>query len=439
MKSSTSPPNGLLPSSHARLHSPFSSDGGLHCKKLRLCDQHEISLCHPLPLAFEQNPSAAMALRGDQPPAKRPRHRGEEGGCAADATAAAAVSAAVAVADSLNPAAAAAAARPAGPVAAAVIAAGAPAPPTEEFQPLRIDSHTHILPAEWPDFQARFGYGGFISLDHHTPGWGRLLKSDGTFFREVEADLWAPAERIAYMDATGIDVQVCCTVPVMFSYFAEPAHAAEVARFLNDDLAATCRAHPARLIGLGTLPMQAPALAVAEVRRVAAVPAGTPGRLAGFQIGSHIEARLPGPAFTMTLDDRRLFPVYSALEEAGMALMVHPWDMIGKDLLKKYWLPWLVSMPAETSLAICAFILGGVFAEFPRLRVLFAHAGGSFPATIGRVQHGFECRPDLVAVDCEHDPTSYMVGGRVWAFAMPGGCGEKVFGGKCAAARVVNW
>ena len=88
------------------------------------------------------------------------------------------------------------------------------------------------------------------------------------------------------------------------------------------------------------------------------------------------------------------------------------WDMMGRDLMKKYWLPWLVSMPAETSLAICSFIFGGIFERLPRLRVLFAHGGGSFPATVGRVQHGFDCRPDLCAVDNPISPEKYL--GRFW-------------------------
>lgn len=65
--------------------------------------------------------------------------------------------------------------------------------------------------------------------------------------------------------------------------------------------------------------------------------------------------------------------------------------------MKKYWLPWLVGMPAETSRAICSFIFGGVFERLPKLRVAFAHGGGSFPSTIGRIQHGFDVRPDLCA------------------------------------------
>src|SRR5207237_630649 len=83
---------------------------------------------------------------------------------------------------------------------------------------------------------------------------------------------------------------------------------------------------------------------------------------------------------------------------------VHPWDMMGEERMRRYWLPWLVGMPAEVSLAICSMIFGGVFERLPRLRTLFAHGGGAFPGTLGRVEHGFAARPDLVAVDNPHPP-----------------------------------
>jgi aminocarboxymuconate-semialdehyde decarboxylase len=76
--------------------------------------------------------------------------------------------------------------------------------------------------------------------------------------------------------------------------------------------------------------------------------------------------------------------------------------------MKKYWLPWLVGMPAESSLAICSMIFGGVFERLPELRVAFAHGGGSFPSTIGRIEHGFRVRPDLVAVDNKVNPRDYL-------------------------------
>jgi aminocarboxymuconate-semialdehyde decarboxylase len=88
--------------------------------------------------------------------------------------------------------------------------------------------------------------------------------------------------------------------------------------------------------------------------------------------------------------------------------MVHPWEMMGENDMKKYWLPWLVGMPAETTRAICSLIFSGVIEKFPKLRFLFAHAGGSFIPTLGRIEHGFNCRPDLVALDNNVAPSHYL-------------------------------
>jgi aminocarboxymuconate-semialdehyde decarboxylase len=82
--------------------------------------------------------------------------------------------------------------------------------------------------------------------------------------------------------------------------------------------------------------------------------------------------------------------------------------MLGKDRMNRYWMPWLVGMPAETSLAICSMIFGGIFEALPKLKVAFAHGGGSFPATIGRIEHGFNVRPDLVAIDNPFNPKKYL-------------------------------
>jgi len=86
--------------------------------------------------------------------------------------------------------------------------------------------------------------------------------------------------------------------------------------------------------------------------------------------------------------------------------------MMGEKEMQKYWLPWLVGMPAETSRAICSLIFSGVLEHLPNLRICFAHRGGSFPATIGRIEHGFLARPDLTAIDNKKNPRGYI--GRFW-------------------------
>ena len=90
-----------------------------------------------------------------------------------------------------------------------------------------VDIHTHILPEHIPNFHERFGYGGFINLDHHVPCRARMLK-DGEFFREIEDNCWSPEARIKECGRQHVDVQVLSTVPVMFSYWAKPEHTLEV-------------------------------------------------------------------------------------------------------------------------------------------------------------------------------------------------------------------
>ena len=95
-----------------------------------------------------------------------------------------------------------------------------------------------------------------------------------------------------------------------------------------------------------------------------------------------------------------------------MCIRDSPWEMMGEADMQKYWLPWLVGMPAETSRAICSLIFSGVLERLPKLRICFAHGGGSFPFTLGRIEHGFKARPDLCAVDNPKSPRDYL--GKFW-------------------------
>ena len=256
-----------------------------------------------------------------------------------------------------------------------------------------IDIHTHILPENIPNFREKFGYGGFVSLEHHKPCCAKMMMDD-KFFREVGDNCWSDEVRIKECDEQGVDVQVLSTVPVMFSYWAKDEDTLTVAEFLNDNIADIVKRNPKRFIGLGTVPMQNSALAIQELIRCKEIG------LRGIQIGSHIN--------DWNLDRAELFPIFQKCEELEMSIFVHPWDMMGKDKMEKYWLPWLVGMPAETSLAICSMIFGGVFERLPNLKVAFAHGGGSFPATIGRIEHGFNVRPDLCAIDNKVNPRDYL-------------------------------
>ncbi|MEP6946065.1 MAG: amidohydrolase family protein [Acidobacteriota bacterium] len=259
---------------------------------------------------------------------------------------------------------------------------------------LKIDIHTHILPKDIPSWKQKFGYGGFISLDHYRPCCARMVRDDGKAFRDVDENCWSPEKRIEECDAAGIRLQVLSTVPVMFSYWAKAADAAELSRFLNDHIAEIVREFPLRFIGLGNVPMQDTRLAIRELERCKQLG------LAGVQIGTNINQQ--------NLGELQFFDFFQACEELEMAVFVHPWDMMGEADMQKYWLPWLVGMPAESSRAICSLIFSGTLEQLPKLRICFAHGGGAFPATIGRIEHGFDVRPDLCAADNPHSPRKYV-------------------------------
>ena len=258
---------------------------------------------------------------------------------------------------------------------------------------LKIDSHTHILPKKMPNWSEKFGYGDFIYLQHHKKGFAKMMRGN-QFFREIKSNCWDAEERIEEYKQFNTQVQVVCTIPVMFSYWAKPLDCLALSEFLNDHIGKLVEKYPKQYIGLGTVPMQDAELAVKELERFKEIG------LVGLQIGSNINDE--------NLNEERFYPIFEACERLNLAVMVHPWNMMGEKHMQRYWLPWLVGMPAETSRAICSMIFGGIFEKLPKLRVMFAHAGGSFLPTIGRIEHGFDCSPDLVAIDNNFNPRNYI-------------------------------
>lgn len=259
---------------------------------------------------------------------------------------------------------------------------------------MKIDIHTHIIPEHLPKWSEKFFDTRYIHLDHYCPGCAKMMQGD-KFFREIKSNCWDADIRLQDCDATEVHVQVLSAIPVMFHYWGKAEHAIETSRYQNDFIAEVVSRHPQRFIGLGTVPLQDPESAIAEMQRCK-----NELGMSGIEIGSHVNE--------WNLNAPELFPFFEAAAKLNMALFVHPWDMMGAGKMNKYWLPWLVGMPAETSLAICSMIFGGVFEKLPDLKVAFAHGGGSFPSTIGRIEHGFHVRPDLVAVDNNVNPRNYL-------------------------------
>ena len=257
----------------------------------------------------------------------------------------------------------------------------------------KVDLHTHVLPEKLPDLESRYGVHGFVQLAHTSGGCAKLT-IDGAHCRDIDSRSWDPKRRIEDCDRHGVQLQVLSTVPVLFSYWAPAEAGLDLARLLNDHIAALVRDYPGRFAGLGTVPLQDPDRAILELERCMG-PLG----LAGVEIGTHVN--------DWNLDDPRLFPWFSRCRELDAAIFVHPWEMMGRERMPRFMLPWLVGMPAETSLAACSLVLGGVLDRLPGLKVCLAHGGGAFPWTLGRISHAWSARPDLCAVQAGADPRQY--------------------------------
>lgn len=262
----------------------------------------------------------------------------------------------------------------------------------------RIDMHTHIMPQSlpsetltslapsypWPEFRP--------TSDPDSKDIDMYVGSN--FFRRVQPNCYDPEVRLKEMDTAGVNVQVLSTVPVLFCYDAPLEPAVLLARALNNHISDICAAHPDRFVGLATLPMQDVPSAVTELERVMTALPG----IKGIQIGTSFSE-------TRMLDDLDLEELWTACERLNCPVFVHP---LGYALPKenkarwgKYWGSWLVGMPSETALSMHGVMCSGVLTRHPKLRMCFAHGGGAFPALLGRIQHGFDCRPDLVAKEAE--------------------------------------
>ncbi|MGH7390165.1 MAG: amidohydrolase family protein [Candidatus Rokuibacteriota bacterium] len=255
-----------------------------------------------------------------------------------------------------------------------------------------IDIHTHIMPPDWED----------LAKKHGAPGWPRvrpeadckaMIMLGDREFRLVTDRCFSAPRRLADMDRDGIRRQLISPIPVHFCYWGSPAVTAEFARIQNDFIAETVARHPARFIGAGTVAMQSVKHALPELDRMKA---------AGFralEIGTNVNGR--------DLDDPDIVEILEAAQALGLAVFVHPWSGIGEERMRAFYLPHMVGLPAETSLAISRLIFGGVLDRLPELRIAFAHGGGTFIPLLGRIDHGFEVRPEAKQV-ISRRPSTYL-------------------------------
>ncbi|WTW93575.1 amidohydrolase [Streptomycetaceae bacterium NBC_01309] len=256
-----------------------------------------------------------------------------------------------------------------------------------------IDVHAHVFPRiSRADAGVLRDHDG-PWLREHGDGTGMMMLGDAEY-RPVTRALWDPAVRVAEMDASGVDIQVVSSTPLMFGYDADVARAAEWCDRVNAQMLDFCAQAPDRLVPLCQVPMQDTEAACEAVTR--AVRAGHRGVHLGNHVGPH------------DLDHGAVTELLTHCAHEGAAVLVHPWDMPESPRTDDYMLAWLVGMTAETQLSILRLALSGAFERIPAdLRLLFAHGGGSFPYLLGRADNAWH-RRDIVRKDSPLPPSGYL-------------------------------
>lgn len=212
-------------------------------------------------------------------------------------------------------------------------------------------------------------------------------------FRKVTDQCFASVTRISDMDRLGVGRQVISPVPVLFCYWGRPEATARFAAIQNDYIARLVSDYPERFIGAATVAMQSPKHAIAELERVKKMS------FKCVEIGTNVNGLYP--------DDAPYEDILTAAEELDLSVFVHPWDGFGESQIRRYYLPHMVALPAETSLSIARLIAGGVLDRRKSLRIAFAHGGGNFIPLLARIDHGYRVRPEM-KVGGSGVPSSYL-------------------------------
>lgn len=260
--------------------------------------------------------------------------------------------------------------------------------------PATIDVHAHYVPAEVIDqLTADGGRYGIVVVEHE--GRRRFVIGGKVETGPLRPDLVDLPRRLEVMDATGVDVQILSSWIDLTAY-AVPGHlGARYARMFNEALADTVRRHPDRFSALGTVPLQSPTDAVDELRY-----AVSELKMIGVEIATTVAGR--------DLDDPDLEPFWSAAEELGCFILMHPCASLAGRGVNRHFLGNLVGNPAESTIALGHLVFGGVLERHPDLRLCVVHGGGFAPYQIGRWDHAFHRNARGAAAHLSRPPSEWI-------------------------------
>lgn len=253
-----------------------------------------------------------------------------------------------------------------------------------------IDIHAHWYPPEWAELVEREGEANGAKIGRNQRGYITVgLPGIGAVLQQHYIDIPSRLER---MDKAGVAMHALSLTQPMV-YWAPPAFGLKLAQAFNDACTALHVKYPDRFVGLAQLPMQDVDLAVGELERVAKRPG-----IRGIYMATHVNGK--------NLDDKSLWPVYAGCERHGLAIFLHPINPVGADRMRSYHLRNFIGNPTDTGIAAASLMFGGVLDAYPKLDVVLPHAGGVFPALVGRMRHGATVRAEVK--DLPKPPPEYV-------------------------------
>ena len=242
---------------------------------------------------------------------------------------------------------------------------------------------------------------------HITPGSAlRAMQSGDNWFgisapalynqhRYNPRTFWTPEQRIADMQSLGVDVHVLSSNASLYFYDLDTDQTMAMHRECNDYVAQLSVEYPDRFAGLAHLPMQDVGAAIEELTR-SVEQLG----LKGAMIGDHVNGR--------TFDDPYFNPLWATAERLGAMFLIHQGgDTVVSPRLDRYHLPNTIGNLADRAVTFASFVFGGVMDRYPNLRICLCHGGGYACYGIGRMDRGWQVRPEARA-NIDHPPSAYL-------------------------------
>src|SRR6185312_12150845 len=249
-----------------------------------------------------------------------------------------------------------------------------------------IDMHSHYFPLDLLRQQST------VPLDVQDAGESYVVQL-GAHSLGIDHDLVDLDRQRAANQSQRVDRRALMPPPFTILYELSPAEGLAWSKLLNDGTSQAARSDPDAFVGFATVPLQDPNAAVDELRR-----AVNELDLAGVEILTNIDGG--------GLDDSALEPFWSATEALRVPILIHPNNVAGAERMGAFYLRNLLGNPTETAQAGARLLFSGVLERHPDLKIILSHGGGSLPHLIGRMQHGFEVRPECR--EFSSDPISRM-------------------------------